>query len=371
MTGALSVLDRSNFSQLFGALTRAGYTVLGPTVRDQAIVYAEIRDVADLPEGWGDAQEAGTYRLKRRDDRALFGFNNGPHSWKQFLFVPELRLWRARKDGKSFEVEKAAEDAPRYAILGARSCDLHAIATQDKVFLAVDPVYRARREKLFVVAVNCATASGTCFCVSMKTGPRATIGFDVAITEIGDRFVVEIATDRGREVMRDVPMRPATPEDTADMERTVERTASQMGRTMESSDLKDLLYRNYEHPRWSEVAQRCMTCANCTMVCPTCFCSNVEEVTELSGDHTERWRKWDSCFTISFSYMHGGSQRPSTRSRYRQWMTHKLATWHDQFGTSGCVGCGRCITWCPVGIDITEEVAAIRKSEATHGTASH
>jgi Fe-S oxidoreductase len=96
------------------------------------------------------------------------------------------------------------------------------------------------------------------------------------------------------------------------------------------------------------------------MVCPTCFCTTVEDVSDVTGDHAERWRRWDSCFTLGFSYIHGGSIRNSGKARYRQWMTHKLASWIDQFGTSGCVGCGRCITWCPVGIDITEEARAIR-----------
>ncbi|MBF0393567.1 MAG: 4Fe-4S dicluster domain-containing protein, partial [Alphaproteobacteria bacterium] len=121
--------------------------------------------------------------------------------------------------------------------------------------------------------------------------------------------------------------------------------------------------RNREHPRWDEVAKRCLTCGNCTMVCPTCFCTTVDDVTDLGGTRTERVRSWDSCFTLDFSYIHGGSVRNEGSSRYRQWITHKLSSWHDQFGSSGCVGCGRCITWCPVGIDITEEVGAIRASE--------
>ena len=136
-----------------------------------------------------------------------------------------------------------------------------------------------------------------------------------------------------------------------------------MGRSMDTCNIKDLFYRNLEHPRWNNVAERCLTCANCTMVCPTCFCTTIEDVTDLTGEHAERWRKLDSCFTMDFSYIHGGSVRASTKSRYRHWITHKLATWIDQFGTSGCVGFGRCITWCPVAIDITEEVHAIRKSE--------
>jgi Fe-S-cluster-containing hydrogenase component 2 len=140
---------------------------------------------------------------------------------------------------------------------------------------------------------------------------------------------------------------------------------------MDTTGIRDLLYTNFDHPRWDNVAQRCLTCANCTMVCPTCFCTTVEDVSDVTGSHAERWRKWDSCFSQNFSYIHGGSVRSSAKSRYRQWMTHKLASWIDQFGSSGCVGCGRCITWCPVGIDITEEVRAIRESPASSKESSH
>jgi ferredoxin len=198
----------------------------------------------------------------------------------------------------------------------------------------------------------------------MHTGPKATFGFDLALTEVfaGEQhyFVVEVGTQQGADVLQDVPHHETNEADRAEAERVVMRTATQMGRTLDTTDIKDLLYRNYEHPRWDEVANRCLTCGNCTMVCPTCFCTTVEDTTDLTGEHAERWRKWDSCFTMDFSFIHGGSIRASARSRYRQWLTHKLATWIDQFGTSGCVGCGRCITWCPVAIDITAEVSAIR-----------
>ena len=128
-------------------------------------------------------------------------------------------------------------------------------------------------------------------------------------------------------------------------------------------DVAMLLRRNLEHRAWSRVAERCLGCANCTMVCPTCFCATVEDTTDLSGAIAERRRKWDSCFTCEFSSIHGGSIRRSGAARYRQWMTHKLSSWWQQFETSGCVGCGRCIVWCPVGIDITEEAHAIAAGE--------
>jgi formate hydrogenlyase subunit 6/NADH:ubiquinone oxidoreductase subunit I len=335
-------------------------------------VYDELTASSDLPIGWTDEQDGGTYRLKKRADEAVFGFVVGPHSWKKFLHPPTLRLWRAKRDGEGFAVIHEEATSPKYAFIGVRACELHSIAIQDKVFLEgshVDPVYQTRRDGCFIVAVNCGQAGGTCFCFSMKTGPKATSGFDLALTEVleGERhyFVVEVGTRQGADVLREIQHREAKAEEQMTADHIVANTAEQMGREMDTTGIKELLYHNYEHPRWNDVASRCLTCANCTMVCPTCFCTTVEDVTDLTGDTAERWRRWDSCFTLGFSYVHGGSVRATTKDRYRQWMTHKLATWIDQFGTSGCVGCGRCITWCPVAIDITEEVRAIRKTEIT------
>jgi sulfhydrogenase subunit beta (sulfur reductase) len=364
------VIDRAGLDEMIGVLRRAGYRVVGPTVGAGAIVHTEIGSVDDLPAGWTDVQEGGTYRLSRRDDDALFGFAVGPQSWKQLLFPPETLLWRARRGSEGFEVDPPEREQPTYAFLGVRSCDLAAIAVQDRVFLtptATDSTYAGRREGAFIVAVNCGSPAGTCFCVSMGTGPKASQGFDLALTEVvePDRhvFVVDVGTDRGREVLDAVTHWTAAAADADAADGVTERAVTQMGREMVTTDIKDLLYRNRENPRWDDVAERCLTCGNCTMACPTCFCSTVEDSTDLTGDVAERTRVWDSCFTLDFSYVGGGSARTSNRGRYRHWMTHKLATWIDQFGTSGCVGCGRCITWCPVGIDITEEVAAIRATD--------
>jgi len=368
LDGTRLVLMRDRFDDLLESIRRRGFRLIGPRVRDGAIVYDDIASAADLPAGWTDEQAPGSYRLRRRDDDALFGYTTGPQSWKRNLFPPSSLLWRS---GNGHADDEPVEPM---AFIGVRACELHAIAVQDRVFMGgghVDPVYAARREGVFIVAVNCGRAGGTCFCASMGTGPRATEGFDLALTELiddgGHRFLVEVGTERGAEVMAEVEAAPATDRDGEAADDIVERAAASMGRAMDTGGIKELLYENLEHPRWDDVAARCLACANCTMVCPTCFCFNVETVTDLAGAETERTRSWDSCFTVDHSYIHGGSVRSSNRSRYRQWMTHKLATWIDQFGTSGCVGCGRCITWCPVGIDITEEVAAIRATPGAEG----
>jgi sulfhydrogenase subunit beta (sulfur reductase) len=363
--GATLLIGSTALQRILDALLAQGYELLGPAVRDGAILYAPIKRIEELPRGWTDRQEAGTYRLERRADDALFGYAVGPHSWKQFLHPPVERLWQMRRQGESLAIEPRAE-AKKFAFLGVRACELRAIAIQDKVFLGGpyrDVAYQARRKDAFLIAVNCGTAGGTCFCVSMQSGPKAEQGFDLALTELlreQHEFLIEVGSALGAEVLRDVPNRAATTEDLEAASAVLARTRASMGRSLDTNGIRELLQGNPEHPRWDQVAERCLTCANCTMVCPTCFCTTVEDHTDLAAQVAARERKWDSCFTLDFSHLHGGSVRQQTRSRYRQWMTHKLANWIDQFGTSGCVGCGRCITWCPVGIDITEEVAAIR-----------
>lgn len=367
------VLTRGDFPALLGAVRAQGYDLIGPTLRDRAIVYDHIDGAEDLPAGWTDRHGPGIYRIERRNDGALFGYTVGPHSWKQFLHPPQLNLWTATRVGDGFTVDADSEDPVRpMAFLGVRSCELHAIAVQDRVLIASDhsdKQYARRRQSIFTIAVQCTQAAETCFCTSMHTGPRATTGYDIALTELVDAerhlFVAEAGTDRGARMLEQAPIVPATGELIAAAHEANNVASRSMGRQLDTNGIKALLYRNAEHPRWDEVAARCLACGNCTMVCPTCFCTSVADATDLAGDHATRVRQWDSCFSADFSYLHGGAVRSSIKSRYRQWLTHKLASWQDQFGTSGCVGCGRCISWCPVGIDITEEVAAIRATDET------
>ena len=353
--------------RLCQALAAQGYRVIGPAVQDGAIVLRELSSAAELPFGWGVRLEPGGYRLRRRDDAAAFGHSAGPQSWKRFLHPPRERLWSAaRTPGGGFELaDEAGEgEPPRYAFLGVRPCDLRAIAIQDRVLDQPGSRYAARRARLLIVAVNCTEPGETCFCASMGTGPGADRGYDLALTErldeSGHRFLVEVGSQRGADVLERVPSEPAGEAIVRAARSAVEAAAGRMGRQLETWDLRDLMADSHQAARWDEVAARCLTCGNCTMACPTCFCTSIEDATDLTGDHAERWERWDSCFDLDFSYLHGGGVRKSGKSRYRQWLTHKLGTWHDQFGSSGCVRCGRCIVWCPVGIDLTEEVQALR-----------
>ncbi len=363
----MKTIDKSNLDKIIGNLKNDGYTVIGTVVKDGAIIYDEIESINDLPMGWGDEQEAGYYRLKKRNDDALFGYVVGPQSWKKFLYPQRLKLWDAEKNGKGFNINTPQTPIPKYAFLGVRACELKAIFIQDKVFnngMFADNYYNKVRDNIFIIAVNCTQSASTCFCVSMKTGPKVKHGYDIALTEVINKdehyFVLEEGSVKGTELSAKIEAPNAGEKQLKAADSAVLNAELNMKRTMNTAGIKELLYNNHDHTIWSEIASRCLACANCTMVCPTCFCSNMEDTTDLTCDHAERWRRWDSCFSLDYSKVAGGSFRTSTKARYRQWMTHKLASWIDQFGTSGCVGCGRCISWCPVGIDITKEVDNLR-----------
>jgi ferredoxin len=369
------VLTLDGLQAVIDLLLGQGYTVLGPTVADGVIDYRAITGVEDLPKGWGDEQEAASYRLRRRDDDAVFAYAAGAQSAKPVFFPADELLWRSRLTDREPDVEQpdAAAAGPRgtapYAFLGMRSCDLAAVTIHDTILAgraAVDTHYAGRRADSVVIAVTCTDPAGTCFCTSMGTGPVPRQGFDLALTELyadgPHRFIAEPGTPKGEELLEAARGAEATEDDLASALRVGEEAAGRMGRHLDSEGIRNLLYDSAESAVWDEIASRCLSCTNCTLVCPTCFCTSVDDVSDLAGTTGERHRVWDSCFSQDYSYIHGGAVRVSGAARYRQWMTHKLGSWVDQFGMSGCVGCGRCIAWCPAGIDITAEAAVLRRN---------
>ncbi len=362
MSDAGKIIAAAGLEQLVRLLRARGFEVWAAREQAEALSLQPIESAEDLPRGRIEAAEAGKVRLVASGRDAYFDHTLPMQGLKRLVSPPEERLFACGEDLVPHETPPAA--TPK-AVIGARPCDLVALDTLTQVFQdgpQEDRRYRARREALFLVAVNCARPAATCFCSSMDTGPRAEAGYDLALTELYEPeahgFLVEAGSAAGGELLEALEGEPASAADRQRALAVSEAAAAAMARAM-PSDVEGLLKRAYEHPHWEAVAERCLACANCTMVCPTCFCGTVEDRSSLDGATAERWRRWDSCFTLDFSYIHGGAVRKETASRYRQWMTHKLAHWHDQFGRSGCVGCGRCIGWCPVGIDITAEAQAL------------
>ncbi len=363
-----SFLQRGRFQQLFDVLQEAGYRCVGPRVTDGAILYDTVTKVEDLPQAVRDRQAPGHYRLESSKSELYFAWANGPQALKPLVFKPRETLWQCQaQPSRGLQFETVPPEAPATAVIGVRACDLAALRLQDRHFIhgpVVDPAYLARRRNLFLVAVNCTHPADTCFCRSTGDGPQVTNGFDLLLSEIDAGFVIEARTDQGVDVLGRLPTEGATAKQLEAARQPIARGAQAQTRRFPTRNLRDTLLSNLDHPRWQQVAERCLSCGNCTAVCPTCFCHSEGDEPTLDGSRSEHYRQWGSCFTRTHSYIHGLVIRGDTRLRYRQWLTHKLGTWHEQYGRSGCVGCGRCISWCPVGIDLTEEIAAICASAA-------
>ncbi len=359
----LRYLARSELGTLLDTLRDAGYRTIGPQLREGAIIYDELTSIEQLPQGVQDQQAPGHYRLEPQQTQRLFAWANGPQALKPFLFAPRETLWRSQRDAQGkLHFEEVQPDVEPMAIIGARPCDIAALFIHDKHFLQqenADPYYRARREKLLVVAVNCSHPADTCFCASTGDGPQAHYGFDIALTELDDGFLLEAHNQRGRELLEQLPSQNASEVHYQQAEQQHQQAVEQQQRHLPSRDLCSKLFDNLEHPQWQKIGERCLSCGNCTAVCPTCFCHSESELASLEMNNSEHVREWDSCFSPGHSYIHGITIRPDATSKYRQWMTHKLGSWHHQYGRSGCVGCGRCISWCPAAIDLTEEANAI------------
>ena len=372
-TDTARILTLDGLASLIAALRADGREVIGPRVRDGVITLAPLEGAEDLPAGWTAEQQPGGYRLTARDDAARFGYAVGPDAPKRWLLPPRTELFTASGNGQGFTLVPADVPEQRLAFVGIRPCELAGIAVQDRVFIRDDlrdVTYASRREDIFTVVVHCGEPAGTCFCASVGTGPRAETGFDLALTEVlgaTHHFVVEVGSAAGADLLEGVATTPASAAQVATAEAITQDAAGRMGRELEVDGLREDLLGALDSSRYRDVARRCLACGNCTFVCPTCFCTGMVDSNSLDGSTVARERVWNSCFTEGFSYIHGGSIRPSVRARYRQWLTHKLATWQDQFDTLGCVGCGRCITWCPVGIDLTEEARAIRATAVPTG----
>lgn len=359
----MKFLARDHLQTLLDILSRSGYHCIGPQVRDGAIVFDQLNSVTALPKGVRDVQIPAKYHLEYTDSPRYFLWANGPQALKPITFAPRETLWQVERDaGGALRFVETLPKVQPTAVLGMRGCDLAALQLQDQHFSYkeyADNYYNQRRRALFLIALDCSHPADTCFCHSTGDGPSAQSGFDMALTELDDGFLLRVKSEKAKEIAVQLPLIEATPDHIAAAEQQQHAAIAMQTRRLPSRNLYQSLFNNLNHPRWAEVAQRCLSCTNCTSVCPTCFCHSEGETTTLDGKNSEHFRQWDSCFTSGHSYMHSFNLRDSTQLRYRQWLTHKLGSWHEQYGRSGCVGCGRCIAWCPVGIDLTEEANAI------------
>lgn len=360
-------LAREAFQSLLDELVKAGFGIIGPQVRDHAIVYAPLTRTEQLPVGITDTQAPGYYRLNNNQTKHFFSWANGPQALKTITFPGREPLWHSQRneDGYLQFEEQVVESTP-IAVLGVRACDLAALLIHDHHFIHGDfrdPYYLARRKALFLIAVHCHHAADTCFCASTGDGPRASYGFDIGLSELDAGFILEAHTEQGQAIINRLNTVEAGEAQIRKADAAIDNAAQQQ-REIPKQSLPERLLQNPDHPHWKTVAERCLACGNCTAVCPTCFCQNTVEEISVSGNRATHYREWETCFSQQHSYIHGITIRTERRDLYRQWLTHKFGAWVEQYGRSGCVGCGRCIAWCPVGIDVTEELHALCGDEA-------
>lgn len=351
---ATHFLARKALQTLFQQLQQQGFEIIGPQVHDGAILFAPLANATQLPMGWQQQQAPGSYRLQHHDHNRLFAWANGPQALKPWLFAPRDIIWQAQRqpDG-SWSFTEPEQPDRKLAFIGLRSCDLAALHLQDQHFLHGpyrDPYYAARRRGLLLIAVNCSHPAATCFCASTGDGPHAEGGFDLCLTELDDGFLIQSDSQQGEALMQALPLSRATPHQ-RQQQRAQAQQAAQQQRALPRQSIQSLLRERRDHPYWDTLAERCLACGNCTQVCPTCFCHSEQEQLSLNPDQSEHTREWASCFSAGHGYMAGHQARPDIRDRYQQWMLHKLSYWHEQYGRSGCTGCGRCSTWCPAAID--------------------
>ncbi|MDI6800971.1 MAG: 4Fe-4S dicluster domain-containing protein [Thermodesulfovibrionales bacterium] len=363
-------IQKYNLSHIFDRL-KSSHKLIGPKIENNAIILSEI-EFHDIPAGYRDQQSPGCYKLKQGENAEVFSFSPGPDSFKRFLHPPFAEIFRFEKSKKGITISPSNSDEKPFAFIGIRACDISAMKLYDRVFSGEhirDKTYESLRKNCFIMAVNCIYPGDNCFCQSIGTGPEVKDYFDIVITEIRDSFILETGTVAGERLLTGLQQDRVNDNDMKERNESIQRCGKAMKKAIKFDELPWLIYRNLEHPRWAEIEKRDLECGNCTQVCPTCFCNSSYDLVSLSGVLKKseglsgvRIRAWDSCFSKNFARVHGGNFRPSRKARYRQWMSHKLAYTFEQFGLPGCVGCGRCITWCPVGIDITHELEALRNA---------
>ncbi|MEJ5338682.1 MAG: 4Fe-4S dicluster domain-containing protein [Aquificaceae bacterium] len=354
------LLSLEGLEELFERLKKA-YRVIAPELGEGVIVFSEVDRFERLPLGYRNVEGPGFYALEKA--QGYFTYTHPYNSPRSFLHPPELTLMRVRRENGRLAFETSLPEG-KLCLFDVRACDLSALKVLDLVFLHKnphpDPYYASLRKDLFVVAVNCTYATATCFCTTMGTGPEVKEGYDLLITELREGFLLEAGSERGDKILASVERKiPAEDRHFEEKKERLRKTEDMMKIHFEREGLPQRLYGRMESVYWEHTERRCLACTSCTQACPTCFCFDILEKNDLKLRESQRVRVWDSCFSPSFATVHRFNLRQSVHSRYRQWLMHKFAYWMDQFETFGCVGCGRCITWCPVGIDVREEVRRV------------
>ncbi len=320
-------------------------------------------------EIFGPIQEDETFSYQNiQDGKMVFDFTNSQKPPKQVFFPQTEKMFDFKREGKAFTGVQAVEKSEKPILLfGIRPCDTSAMTVLDKLFTwdYIDPYYNDRRTNATVISFSCTNPQmpqKTCFCTSVDGGPNSTKGADMLWTDIGDSYLVESITDKGKKIL-DLGkkyFKDATSDHKKKAQDIQKKAEESITKTLEKKGLGQALEASFDNTYWDQFSQRCLGCGICTLMCPTCHCFDINDI--ISKGKGWRERTWDSCqyeyYTIHAS---GHNPRPAKKHRQRNRLYHKFLYMDKNLDVLGCVGCGRCISKCPVNIDIVEVAEGIKE----------
>lgn len=275
------------------------------------------------------------------------------------VFFPQSETMFNYKDAKVESTEKVKQ---KKVLLGIRPCDARANLLLDDVFVGAnykDVYYTNKRKNSIIIGLGCSKPLSTCFCTSCGGGPFSKEGLDILLMDIGDKYIVQVVTDKGREVLTH-KFTEASREEVRLAEKIKNEAEKRIKSLVEIEGIKEKLDRMFEHPFWNKLSERCLGCGVCTYLCPTCHCFDIAD--EAVNSEGKRVRNWDSCMFPLFTLQTSGhNPRPTGKERMRQRVMHKFNYFVENYKEQACVGCGRCIIDCPVNIDIRKVLEEISK----------
>lgn len=279
------------------------------------------------------------------DSQVVCDYENTLVPPKEFFLPPTEIIFNFTLNKEGFDIVLPEKEEERRVIFGIRPCDVNALLILDKVFEGEqrDEYYLLKRERTTLVALGCNRPLARCFCGSVGAGPSLSGNFDVLLTELDDFYLVEVASDKGRELIDKAPelFLEASKESREGKEQVVEQAKRLASKPVLASEVARRMEACFNDGMWKELGKRCLQCGGCTYLCPTCYCFDV--VDRVDNSKGVRMRCWDCCLLPGFTRMAGGlNPRESAEARIKQRFYHKWDYFVERFGVFQCVGCGRC-----------------------------
>ncbi|ABO48689.1 4Fe-4S ferredoxin, iron-sulfur binding domain protein [Desulforamulus reducens MI-1] len=330
------ILNKSETASLLDKLANE-YRVIAPVEKEGLVQFAAIQ----------------------KGEEAKLDYMNAKKPGKEILFPQSEELYSYTVDAEGVRMQDNV-DPKATIVFGMRPCDVKSMVLLDNVFKNdqyEDVYYLTRRANTLIVGLGCNEPSATCFCSSMSCGPFAKEGSDIFLTDIGEAYVVEGISEKGKELLAKLGLAEASAEAKGQAAKLQEETKADGSVNIEG--LAEKLGGMFEHPYWDSLYEKCLGCGACTYLCPTCHCFDIaDEATDCNGC---RVRNWDACMFPLFT-LHGSGHnpRPGGKARWRQRLMHKFNYFVERYNATACVGCGRCIKNCPVNLDIRQVLADVR-----------